>query len=107
MAGTILSATDALRDWTGTAVRTGLEERLADLLDGAPVTVAAFLAERLSPGTRQWCQAGQLSPEPAHLIALQALELTPLIALDMNAGQGTGALAALPLVKAAAELLAD
>ena len=77
------------------------------LLDGAPVTVAAFLAERLSPGTKHWCQAGQLTPEPAHLIALQALELTPLIALDMNAGQGAGALAALPLVKAAAELLAD
>lgn len=77
------------------------------LLDGAPVTVAAFLAERLAPGTKHWCQAGQLTPEPAHLIALQALELTPLIALDMNAGQGSGALAALPLVKAAAELLAD
>jgi len=77
------------------------------LLDGAPVTVAAYLAERFSPGTRAWCQAGQLTPEPAHLIALQALELTPLVALDMNAGQGTGALAALPLVRAAAELLAD
>lgn len=77
------------------------------LLDGAPVTVAAFLAERLSPGTKEWCQAGQLTPEPAHLIALQALELTPLVALDMNAGQGAGALAALPLVKVAAELLAD
>lgn len=77
------------------------------LLDGAPVTVAAYLAERLSPGAAAWCQAGQLSPEPAHLIALQALDLTPLVALDMNAGQGTGALAALPLVRAAAELLAD
>lgn len=77
------------------------------LLDGAPVTVAAYLAERLAPGTKDWCQAGQLTPEPAHLIALQALELTPLIALGMNAGQGAGALAALPLVKVAAELLAD
>ncbi|MDO5669094.1 MAG: nicotinate-nucleotide--dimethylbenzimidazole phosphoribosyltransferase [Corynebacterium sp.] len=77
------------------------------LLDGAPVTVAAYLAERFSPGTRAWCQAGQLSPEPAHLIALQALELTPLVALDMNAGQGAGALAALPLLRAAADLLAD
>ncbi|MDO5511184.1 nicotinate-nucleotide--dimethylbenzimidazole phosphoribosyltransferase [Corynebacterium sp.] len=77
------------------------------LLDGAPVAVAAYLAERFSPGTRAWCQAGQLTPEPAHLIALQALDLTPLVALDMNAGQGTGALAALPLVQAAAALLAD
>ncbi|GAB3692379.1 nicotinate-nucleotide--dimethylbenzimidazole phosphoribosyltransferase [Corynebacterium nasicanis] len=77
------------------------------LIDGAPVAVAAYLAERFSPGVRAWCQAGQLTPEPAHLIALQALELTPLLALDMNAGQGTGALAALPLVQAAAGLLAD
>lgn len=77
------------------------------LLDGAPVAVAAYLAERFAPGTRAWCQAGQLTPEPAHLIALQALELTPLVALDMNAGQGTGALAALPLVQVAAQLLAD
>lgn len=77
------------------------------LLDGAPVAVAAYLAERLSPGVRAWCQAGQLTPEPAHLIALQALELTPLVALDMNAGQGVGALAALPLVQAAAALQAD
>ncbi|HLT83773.1 MAG TPA: ROK family protein [Phototrophicaceae bacterium] len=38
-AGTILSATDALRGWAGTEVRAGLEERLADLLAGGPVTV--------------------------------------------------------------------
>jgi len=37
--GRILSATDSIRGWTGTAVRAGLEERLADLLAGAPVTV--------------------------------------------------------------------
>lgn len=83
------------------------DRRTPVLLDGAPATVAAYLAERLVPGTAAWCQAGQLTPEPAHLIALQALDLTPLLALDMTAGQGTGALAALPLVRAAAELLAD
>jgi len=37
--GTIVSATDAILGWTGTAVRAGLQERLADLLAGAPVTV--------------------------------------------------------------------
>lgn len=77
------------------------------LLDGALVTTAAYVAERLAPGARDWFWAGQLSPEPAHLIALQALDLTPLIALDMTAGQGTGALAALPLVTSSVELVAD
>lgn len=77
------------------------------LLDGALVTTAAYVAERLAPGARDWFWAGQLTPEPAHLIALQALDLTPLIALDMTAGQGTGALAALPLVTSAVELVAD
>ncbi len=77
------------------------------LLDGAPVTAAAYVAEKLAPGARAWFAAGQLTPEPAHLIALQALELTPLIALEMRIGQGTGALAALPLISVAAELAAD
>lgn len=77
------------------------------LLDGAPVTAAAYVAEKLAPGARAWFGAGQLTPEPAHLIALQALDLTPLLALEMRIGQGTGALAALPLISAAAELAAD
>ncbi|AGF72932.1 nicotinate-nucleotide--dimethylbenzimidazole phosphoribosyltransferase [Corynebacterium halotolerans] len=77
------------------------------LLDGAPVTAAAYVAEKLAPGARAWFAAGQLTPEPAHLIALQALELTPLLALDMRVGQGTGALAALPLLSVAVELVAD
>src|SRR5699024_7732732 len=38
-AGAILSATDAIRGWAGTDVRGGLRARLADLLDGGPVTV--------------------------------------------------------------------
>ncbi|GAB2504493.1 hypothetical protein GCM10027031_10330 [Corynebacterium atrinae] len=77
------------------------------LLDGALVSAAAYVAEMLAPGVRGWLWAGQLTPEPAHLIALQAMDLTPLLALDMTAGQATGALSALPLVKAAAEMAAE
>lgn len=77
------------------------------LLDGAPVTAAAFVADLLAPGARAWFAAGQLSPEPAHLIALQKMDLIPLIALSMSTGQGTGALAALPLITGACELAAD
>ncbi|GAB3940469.1 nicotinate-nucleotide--dimethylbenzimidazole phosphoribosyltransferase [Corynebacterium tapiri] len=74
------------------------------LLDGAAVTAAAFLANRLAPGTKDWCLAGDLSPEPAHLLALNELGLTPLLALDTALGQGCGAITALGLVRSACEL---
>ncbi|STC68464.1 nicotinate-nucleotide--dimethylbenzimidazole phosphoribosyltransferase [Corynebacterium pilosum] len=77
------------------------------LIDGAYPAVAAYVAERMAPGTKDWLIAGQLSPEPCHLISLQALDLTPLIALDMSTGQGAGALAALPLLNSAAQLISD
>lgn len=77
------------------------------LIDGAYPALAAYIAERLAPGTKRWLIAGQLSPEPAHLICVQALDLTPVLALDMVTGQGAGALAALPTINLAAELVAD
>ncbi|WIM67003.1 nicotinate-nucleotide--dimethylbenzimidazole phosphoribosyltransferase [Corynebacterium breve] len=77
------------------------------IIDGAFPAVAAYAAERLAPGTKEWLIAGQLTPEPCHLVSLQALDLTPLLALDMYTGQGTGAVAALPLINTAAQLIAD
>lgn len=77
------------------------------LVDGAYVAVAALVAEKLAPGTRHWLIAGQLSPEPCHAACVQALDLTPVLALDMSTGQGTGALLALPVINAAAELAGE
>lgn len=77
------------------------------LIDGAFPAAAAYTAERLAPGVKEWLLAGQLSPEPCHTICLKALDLTPVAALDMTTGQGAGGAAVLPLVTAAAELVAD
>lgn len=77
------------------------------LIDGAYVATAAYVAERLAPGTKRWLLAGQLSPEPAHIGSLQALDLTPVLALDMTTGQAAGALAAVPQLNLAAELVAE
>lgn len=77
------------------------------LIDGAYTAVAAYTAERLAPGTKEWLLAGQLSPEPCHMVCLQALDLTPVAALDMSTGQATGGAATLPLVKAAVDLVRD
>lgn len=77
------------------------------LLDGALPAVAAYAAERLAPGTKRWLIAAGLSPEPAHIACVQALELTPVLALDITAGQATGALAALPQLNMAAEMVSE
>jgi nicotinate-nucleotide--dimethylbenzimidazole phosphoribosyltransferase len=77
------------------------------ILDGVVVGAAAMLAEEMAPGARQWWVAGHRSVEPAHTLALQHLELDPLLELGMRLGEGSGALAALPLVQMAVRILAE
>ncbi|AWB85109.1 nicotinate-nucleotide--dimethylbenzimidazole phosphoribosyltransferase [Corynebacterium liangguodongii] len=77
------------------------------LIDSAYGAVAAFVAEKLAPGTKRWLAAGQLSPEPCHTVCVQALGLTPVLALDMSTGQAAGSLLALPVINTAAELVGE
>ncbi|AFM17959.1 nicotinate-nucleotide-dimethylbenzimidazole phosphoribosyltransferase [Mycolicibacterium chubuense NBB4] len=75
------------------------------LLDGVVVTAAALAADALAPGARHWWQAGHRSTEPAHSLALRRLELEPIVELDMRLGEGSGAVVALPVVRAAVATL--
>lgn len=77
------------------------------ILDGLVSTAAALVADVLAPGAASWWVAGHRSPEPAHTLALEHLELAPLLELDMRLGEGSGALAALPLVAASARVLGE
>jgi nicotinate-nucleotide--dimethylbenzimidazole phosphoribosyltransferase len=77
------------------------------LLDGMAVTAAALAAERLAPGARQWWQAGHRSTEPGHGLALAALELDPILDLRMRLGEGTGATAALSVLRSAVAALSS
>ncbi|CAM2885786.1 nicotinate-nucleotide--dimethylbenzimidazole phosphoribosyltransferase [Saccharomonospora xinjiangensis] len=74
------------------------------LLDGLSVCAAALLAEEFAPGARAWWTAAHRSTEPAHALALEHLDLEPLVDLGVAEGSGTGAAAVLPLVSMAAEL---
>ncbi|BBZ54780.1 MULTISPECIES: nicotinate-nucleotide--dimethylbenzimidazole phosphoribosyltransferase [Mycobacteriaceae] len=77
------------------------------LLDGMVVTAAALVADRLAPGAKTWWQAAHLSTEPAHAVALQRLQLTPILDLGMRLGEGSGAAVALPVLRAAVATLAS
>ena len=76
------------------------------LLDGVVSGAAALVAHRIGYRAAAWWQAGHRSTEPAHALALQRLSLEPMLDYGMRLGEGTGALLALPLLRAAGATLA-
>ncbi len=77
------------------------------LLDGVVSNAAALTAERMQPGSSRWWRAGHRSTEPAAARALAELGLQPLVDLQLRLGEGTGALLALGLLRAAASIMRD
>ena len=77
------------------------------LLDGVISVASALMAERLAPGAAAWFAAGHRSTEPAQTLALDKLGLVPVLDLGLRLGEGSGAVAAVPLVRSAALLLRD
>jgi nicotinate-nucleotide--dimethylbenzimidazole phosphoribosyltransferase len=77
------------------------------LLDGLISVASALMAERLAPGAAAWFAAGHRSTEPAQSLALDKLGLVPVLDLGMRLGEGSGAVAAVPIVRSAALLLRD
>jgi nicotinate-nucleotide--dimethylbenzimidazole phosphoribosyltransferase len=77
------------------------------VVDGVISASALLVASRLVPGVEQGVIAGHRSTEPGASAVLAELGLSPLIDLDLRLGEGTGAALALPLVEAAARLLAE
>ncbi|MGO4254920.1 nicotinate-nucleotide--dimethylbenzimidazole phosphoribosyltransferase [Marmoricola sp. RAF53] len=77
------------------------------LLDGVIAVACALVADLLEPGAAAWFAAGHRSTEPAQSLALDKLGLVPLLDLGMRLGEGSGAVAAVPVVRSAAALLRD
>ncbi len=71
------------------------------LIDGVISAAAAVAAARLCPRVLPYMLASHVSAEPAAPHALRALGVTPLLQLNMRLGEGTGAVAAMPLLDAA------
>ena len=74
------------------------------VLDGVIVGAAALLAVGLCPAARPYLIASHRSAEPGHRVALEYLELEPLMDLGLRLGEGSGAALALPLIRAACRL---
>jgi nicotinate-nucleotide--dimethylbenzimidazole phosphoribosyltransferase len=71
------------------------------LLDGYVTTAAVLALELERPGALDHCLAAHRSPEPGHGLLLDRLGRQPLLDLGLRLGEGTGALAAVPLLQLA------
>lgn len=77
---------------------------LAIVVDGFITTVAAFVAVRLNPAVREWMLFGHQSAEYGHRRLLQELNAEPILKLNLRLGEGSGAGAALGVIKLACSL---
>jgi nicotinate-nucleotide--dimethylbenzimidazole phosphoribosyltransferase len=89
------------------ALEAAAERRALVLLDGFITGVAALLAVRRRPALAPFLVASHLSAEPAHAPVLAALGLRPLLALDMRLGEGSGAVLAMGLLRAACRVMRE
>jgi len=77
------------------------------VIDGYIVTAAALVALAIRPTVRESLFFAHRSAEPGHVAALTACEAEPLLDLGMRLGEGSGAVLALPLLRAATTILTD
>jgi nicotinate-nucleotide--dimethylbenzimidazole phosphoribosyltransferase len=77
------------------------------LLDGLMSVACALTADRMEPGAAAWFAAGHRSTEPAQSLALAKMGLEPLLDLGLRLGEGSGAVAAVPVLRSASALLRD
>jgi nicotinate-nucleotide--dimethylbenzimidazole phosphoribosyltransferase len=82
-------------------------QRRPVLVDGFIASAAALAAIRLDGAARDYCVFAHQSAERGHARLLEAVGAEPLLALGMRLGEGTGAVLAAPLLRAAARLLTD
>jgi nicotinate-nucleotide--dimethylbenzimidazole phosphoribosyltransferase len=85
----------------------GAAARVPIVVDGVIALAGALAAVALAPDALGYCVAGHRSTEPGASVALTHLGLEPVVDLGLRLGEGTGACLALPVLEAAARILAE
>ena len=73
--------------------------RVPIVIDGFISAVAALCAMRIAEEARDYMMSSHVSKEPAGMMVLNALGLSPLLTCDMCLGEGSGAIAVLPVLE--------
>jgi len=83
----------------------GAARRVPVVVDGSIATAGAWAACALHPMVKDYLIFAHLSAEQGHRRVLEALQIKPLLDLDMRLGEGTGAALGMGLVESAVRLL--
>ncbi len=83
------------------------ERRTPVLLDGVFSCAAALVGAELAPDATRWWLAGHRSTEPSQAFALKALGLDPILDLGLRLGEGSGAVQAVPTLRAAQAVISE
>ncbi len=109
-----LAAADALAAFGGLEIAAMAGAMIGAASAGAAVVVDGFIAGAAAlaataarPELRPSLIFAHRSAEPGHAAILEALAADPLLDLGLRLGEGTGGLLALPLLRAAAAMLAE
>lgn len=76
----------------------GAVYRIPVLIDGFISSAAALLAKEILPAAVDFMIASHVSKEPAGKLLLDTLGLSPMLCCEMCLGEGTGAVASLPVL---------
>jgi nicotinate-nucleotide--dimethylbenzimidazole phosphoribosyltransferase len=85
----------------------GVARSVPVIVDGVIACAALLAAAASQPGVEAGCIAGHLSSEPGARAALDHLDIEPVLDLGLRLGEGTGAVLALHMVRAAALVLRE
>jgi len=100
---------DILREFGGLeiAMMAGAASRRVILVDGFISTTALLVAARIQPTVLDYSIFAHRSAEKGHMLLLRGLGTEPILDLGLRLGEGTGAVLAVPVIRAAARLLTD
>lgn len=73
--------------------------RIPVVIDGFIASVAALCAARMVPVAKEYFLPSHVSKEPAGAMLLRELGLSPFLTCDMSLGEGSGAVAVMPLLE--------
>lgn len=76
----------------------GAIHRIPIVMDGFISSVAALTAARIHPLAAEYAMASHVSKEPAGQMVLDVLKKEPFLTCDMCLGEGTGAVALMPIL---------
>lgn len=83
----------------------GAANRIPVVVDGFISTAGALAALKLQPAVADYIYFSHLSEERGHRFVMKALDLRPILDLNMRLGEGTGGALAMTLITAALKMV--